>query len=250
MTRFFELIIRKKTAIIFVFLIVTALCGFLMMGVGQNYDMSKYLPEGSESKTGIDLLKKEFSYGGSALLLLKDKSIVEVSNIKTSVMAIEGVQTVIWLDNVADLKQPIELIDEEVLNNYLNGNDALLQIVFLDDDYSDTTYDAIAHIKTVLGEDAYLAGNAIDAYANVQSTQGNIMTGIIIAVAIALGILIFTTSSLIEVVLFLFTIGVAIVMNMGTNIIFSEISFMTFSCAAILQMAVSMDYSIFLLHFK
>jgi predicted RND superfamily exporter protein len=246
--RFFGFIIRNRVVVIIIFIFMTAVCGFLMLGVGNNYDLSKYLPVGTESKDGIDILKDEYSYNGNALLYLKNKSIVEVQDIKQRVSGIDGVENVVWLDDVADLKQPVELIDEEVRNNYIVGNDALLQIVFTEDDYSEGTHNAINGIKSELGKDALLSGSAMDAYGMVNATSGSILTGILIALAICILILLITNESVMEVVLFLFNIGVAILLNMGTNIVFGEISFMTFSSAAILQLAVSMDYSIFLLH--
>ncbi len=248
MKSLFERAIGKRKTVIILFACAAAVCAFLMLGVGQNYDMSKYLPDHSDSKKGIDILKTEYSYNGSALLMLEDKSIVEVLDAKDKLEAIDGIETVVWLDDVADLKQPIELIDEEVRNNYYNGGDALLQIIFTQDDYSNVTRGAIEEIKAVFGSEALLSGSATDAYLNVNSINGNIMSSVGIALGIVLVILFLTTNSVAEVVLFLLTIGVAILLNLGTNVIFGEISFMTFACAAILQLAVSMDYSIFLLH--
>jgi predicted RND superfamily exporter protein len=140
------------------------------------------------------------------------------------------------------------MISEEIRNNYLVGNDALLQIVFEENDYSGRTHAAITNIRDFLGDSTLISGSAVDAYINVNSINSNIIPGILIASAIALIIMLLTTSSIFEVVLLLFTISVAIVMNMGTNVIFGEISYMTFASAAILQLATSMDYSIFLLH--
>ena len=246
--RFFKAVIKRRKIVIISFICIAAFCGFLMMGVGQNYDMSKYLPEDSESKKGIDILKSEYSYNGTAVLLVEDKSIAQVLDIKQQVGAVDGIKQVVWLDDVADLKQPVELIDEDIKSSYLAGDNALLHIVFEDDDYSELTHSAIDGIRAVFGEDAELAGSAVDSYTLVNSVNGNIMTGILIALAIVLLILILTTHSFTEVVLFLITIGISILMNMGTNVIFGEISYMTFACAAVLQMAISMDYSIFLLH--
>jgi len=244
----FEKSIKKKKTIITAFICAAAVSAVLMLGVGQNYDMSEYLPGRSDSKIGIDILKNEYSYNGSALMMLENKSIVEVLMAKERLQAIDGVETVVWLDDVADLKQPIELIDEEVRNNYYIDGNALLQIVFTEDDYSEKTRSAIDAIKAEFGSGAILSGSAVDAYANVKSISGNIMTSVMIAIAIILVILFLTTNSAAEVLLFLLTIAVAILLNMGTNIIFGKISYMTFACAAVLQLAVSMDYSIFLLH--
>ncbi len=248
MIRLFDWVIRRKRPLIILFSLAAVVCGFLMLGVGQNYDMSKYLPGDSDSKKGIEILESEYSYNGTAVLMLEGKSIAEVLKIKEQIKDIGGVKRVVWLDDVADIKQPIEFIDEEIKDEYITENSALLRIIFSGSDYTQSTRDAIDGIRELLGGDAAISGNAIDAKIMVSSISGNIMTGIIIALAIVLIILLVTTNSFIEVLLFLITIGVAILLNMGTNFIFGEISYMTFACAAILQLAVSMDYSIFLLH--
>lgn len=246
--RFFEWVIRHKIIVIAVFLCAAVVCAFLMLGVGQNYDMSKYLPADSNSKTGIDILQNEYSYNGSCVLMLENKSIVEVLDIKQQIKDIPGIENVIWLDDAADIKQPVEMIDEKVRDNFLIGDNALLQIVFTENDYAKGTHSAIEQIESLLGDDALLSGSAVDAYTNVVSINSYIMPAILIALGIILVILFLTTNSIFEVVLFLVTIGIAIVINMGTNVIFGEVSYMTFASAAILQLATSMDYSIFLLH--
>ena len=248
MKKLFENAIRKKKTVIILFLCAAVVSAFLMLGVGQNFDMSEYLPAHSDSKIGIDILKDEYSYNGSALMMLENKSIVEVLGAKESLEEISGIEAVVWLDDVADLKQPVELIDEEVRNNYYNSGNALLQIVFTEDDYSNQTQSAIDNIKGIFGDDVILSGSAMDAYMNIRSINGNMMGSISIALGITLIILFLTTNSIAEVILFLLTMGVAVLLNLGTNVIFGKISYMTFACAAILQLAVSMDYSIFLLH--
>ena len=219
-----------------------------MLGVGQNYDMSKYLPKNSESKAGIDVLKAQFSYNGRAVMLLEDKSIAQVLEIKQTAKDVGGIKRVLWLDDVADIKQPLEMTEEKLKSKYVSGSDSLLHIVFEQDDYSESTRAALLELKAIFAEQAALSGSAVDAQIMIDSIRGNILTGIIIALSIVLVILLLTTNSFIEVLLFLAAIGVAILMNMGTNIIFGEISYMTFACAAILQLAISLDYSIFLLH--
>ena len=245
---FFKAVIKRRKLLIILFACLAVVSVILMLNVNQNYDMSKYLPDDSDSKTGIDILKDEYSYNGSAVLLLEDQSVVDVLEIEQEIEAIGGIENVVWLDDVADLKEPIELIDPEISNNYWIDDNALLQIVFTEDDNAEMTRQAIDAIKDLLGEDAALSGSAVDAYINVEAINGDIFTGILIAVAIILVILILASNAFFEVVLFLITIGVAILLNMGTNIIFGEISYMTFASASILQLAISMDYSIFLLH--
>ena len=244
----FRAIVKHRKKVILIFIVVAAVSGFLMLGVGQNYDMSKYLPKTSESKEGIDVLNEEFSYNGTAVLMLQSSNISEALEVKKQLSIIEGIDRVVWLDDIYSLKQPLELIDEEILNNYIVGDSMLLQIVFSQDDYSELTRSAIDEIKTQLGSDTLLAGSAVDAYNNVNMVNGSMLVSILIALGIILFILVLSTNSYFEVVLFLLTTGVAILLNMGTNVIFDKISYMTFASAAILQLAISMDYSIFLLH--
>lgn len=248
MHKFFEAIVKRKKIVIIVFILLAAVSGFLMLGVGQNYDMSVYLPKESESKTGIDILKEEFSYNGTAVIMLESKSIVDITDAKIQLSEIEGIDRVVWLDDIYSLKQPVEMIDPEILNNYYIDDNALLQIVFTEDDNSEVTRNAIDEIKSMFGDDIPMTGSAIGAYLSVNMVNGNIMTSILIALVFILLILILSSRSFFEVVLFLLTTGVAILLNMGTNVIFDKISYMTFACAAVLQLAISMDYSIFLIH--
>ena len=248
MERLFCATVKTRKRMMILFIVAFILCALLVPAVGQNYDMSVYLPQSSESKQGIDILTTQFEHNGRALLMLENKTIPEVLSIKAELEELPGIKNIIWLDDVADLKKPIELLGADVLQTFYIDNDALLQIVFEQDDYAASTFEAIDAIKQYGGEDILLAGSAVDAYNNVKAISGNIWTGIALAIAIALGILFLTTNSFGEVILFLITIGIAIVINMGTNIIFGEISYMTYACAAILQLAVSMDYSVFLLH--
>ena len=248
MIGFYEAVLKKRKTVITLFIAAAVICAALIAGVGQNYDMSKYLPADSESKKGIDMLRSEFGYNGTALMLVENKSIVETLQIKERLKSIDGVKDVIWLDDFADLKEPAEMISGSLKSGYVSGNDSLLHIVFEDDDYSERTRSAIDEIRSAFGGGAKMSGNAVDIYALVKSVRGNIVTGILIALAISLLILALTTSSFVELLLFLVNISAAVAMNMGTNIIFGEISYMTYACAAILQLAVSMDYSIFLLH--
>ena len=248
MQRFFNAVVRHRRIIIILFVCMAVAAGILMMGVGQNYDMSKYLSGDSESKKGIDILKEQYSYNGSAVLMLEDVGIAQVLDTKQKIEALDGVDNVVWLDDITDIKEPAAAMDSAVRDEYWIGSDALMQIVFTEDDYAQLTHQAIDDIKSMLGSNAFLSGSAVDAYGNVEAISGNILTGILVALAIILGILLLSSDSFFDVVLFLISIGVAILLNMGTNVIFGEISYMTFASAAVLQLAISMDYSIFLLH--
>ena len=248
MQRLFSAIVKRRRIIIIAFVCLAVVSAILMLGVGQNYDMAKYLPGDSESNKGIDILKEQYSYNGNAVIMLENVDIAQVLETKHQIEEIDGIENVVWLDDITDIKEPAALIDSEIRDNYLIGSTALMQIIFTDDDYARTTHQAIDNIKVTLGGNALLSGSAVDAYGNINAIGGSILTGILVALAIVFLILMLATDSFFEVVLFIITIGIAILLNMGTNVIFGEISYMTFASAAILQLAISMDYSIFLLH--
>ncbi|MBN2852312.1 MAG: MMPL family transporter [Clostridia bacterium] len=248
MSKIANFIVNHKKTILILFLIVFVISFVLMLNVGQNYDMSKYLPKNSNSKKGIDVLEKEYAYNGQANLLLENLTIPEIIQYEKQIESIDGVESVIWLDDIVDLTKPVETYDSKLVDDYYKDGRALLQIVFTEYDYSEQTRNALTEIISIIGNDGGVSGTAVDANNTVNSIGSNIMVGIIIAVVIIILILIMFTHSVFEVFLFLVTIGISIVINMGTNIIFGEISYMTFASASILQLAISMDYSIFLLH--
>ncbi len=248
MERFFIAIVKNRKWVIVAFILISLACALFIPVVGKNYDMSVYLPQDSESKQGIDILTTQFENNGRALLMVENKSIPQILEIKAEIEKIDGVKNVIWLDDVTDLKRPAEMLSEKLTAPFYKENNALLQIIFEQDDYSASTYAAIDAMKSLETDDILLAGSAVDSYNNVDIVDGNMWSGIAIALVIVLVLLFATTNSFGEVILFLITIGIAIIINMGTNVIFGEISYMTYACAAILQLAVSMDYSIFLLH--
>ena len=248
MEKFAKFIVSHKKIILGIFSLVFIVCLVLMFNVGQNYDMSKYLPKKSNSKQGIDILKEEYQYNGQAFVLLEDMSINEILIYEKKIEQVSGVDRVLWLDDIIDLAKPIEIYDSKLIENYYKEDKALLQIVFTNSDYSLETREALEQIEIIIGSNGGLSGSAVDENNTVNSIGSNIIVGIIVAVLIIIAILIMFISSVFEVVLFLITIGISIVINMGTNIIFGEISYMTFVSAAILQLAISMDYSIFLLH--
>ena len=248
MKKIVNFIVNRKKLILIIFIVTFIFSFILMLNTGQNYDMSKYLPKDTNSKKGIDILKSEYAYNGQAYLILNNLDIPKIITYEKQIEAIEGVDRVIWLDDIYDLDKPLKTYDSEVVSYYYVKNHALLQIVFNEYDFSQLTRDALTQIKNIVGDDGGLTGSAIDANNTVNSIGSNILVGIVVAVLIIILILILFTHSVFEVFLFLITIGISIVINMGTNIIFGEISYMTFSSAAILQLAISMDYSIFLLH--
>ena len=239
---------HSKGVILFVVLLAL-LCGALVPFVSINYDLTKYLPEESESRVSLDLLKSEFAYQGMAILMAEDITIAEALALEEQMEAIDGVSSVLWLDDVADLSQPLSFLDEEDIDTYYKDGNALFTLNFTEDNYSLVTGDALAKARE-LAEDYHPAiyGTAeenLNSRSQLIQETINIM---LVILPICLLILIAISTSWVEPILYLFVICIAVLINMGTNLLFDSVSFLIFSMGAALQLAVSMDYSLFLTH--
>lgn len=237
-------ITKNRKTVIVVFLILSIISVFLFMGVRVNYDLTDYLPEEEESTVALNIMAEEFSSAvPNVRAMAADLSIAEALEMKARIAALEGVSDVMWLDDVADLKTPVELMDKSLVEQYYKDGSALFSVTVAEG----AEVDAIGALYDTLGDSGAITGNA----ANTAWMQKQIVTEVLSAVAIVLPliiiILMITTTSWIAPLLFLATIAVAVLINMGTNIFFGEVSFITQSVSPILQLAVSMDYAIFLL---
>jgi uncharacterized protein len=241
-------IVNHKLLIVIIYVTLVVLSLILSLGVSVNYNLADYLPDEAGSKKAIQILNNEFENNGSANLLLEDMSMTQIAKVKQSVKAIDGVKDAIWLDDVADITMPIQQIDQQLKDTYYLEEKALIQVLFEENDYENKTAYAIGEIEALIGDHGVLTGPAVTSTNLISSLGSSIIYGLILALVIIISILILSTTSYFEVLLFLVTIGVSVLINNGTNIIFGEISFMTSSASAILQIAIAMDYSIFLLH--
>ena len=157
---------------------------------------------------------------------------------------INGVSNVLWLDDIIDLKEPLEIADNEIVKEYYNNNNANIPITIRKGDEVAVT----KKIYEIIGKNNAMSGQAVDMANSQQLSSAETKNAALILVPIILIILVLSTGSWIEPLLFLFSIGVSIIINMGSNIFLGEVSYMTKSVSPILQMAVSLDYAIFLLH--
>lgn len=245
MQRMTEHIIGHKKVVLLLFTLLTLISIICMQTVKVNYNIIDYLPDSAPSTIAYDVLEKEFTTGiPNVRLMVTDVSIPEALALKTDIEAIDGIRSVLWLDDMADVNVPLATLDSDIMETYYRGDSALYTIT-VDDVKAKTAMHAL---RELVGKDAAMSGmrvNTTFASENINSDLAKVM---LLAVPIILVILLFTSNSWIEPFLFLITLGVAIVLNMGTNVIFGEISFITMGVAAILQLAVSMDYAIFILH--
>ena len=251
MDRFAGLVVRYRKAILIFFVVATALSVLLALGVEVNYDLTQYLPQDSITTKAMDKLESEFGYPEIGTVMVRDISIPGALAIKGDIEAIDGVSQVLWLDDIADITQPIEFLDPNMTESYYKDGNALFQVTYFENGYSPVTADAIDSIRAMLtekvGEERFaLGGPQVASKALVETTEREVVVISAVAVVIVLIILLLLTDSWLAPFLYLISIGVAVLINMGSNIFVGRISNVTQSTQAILQMAISMDYSIFL----
>lgn len=247
--RLIHWVVTKGHHIERVFLALTVVCAVCFPFVKVNYDLSKYLPDFAPTKQALDVMQEEFGYPGTARVMVKGVSLQEARSLRKKIAEVDGVDLVVG----ADLATNVYMGDAFLLNDltdefYKDGN-AVMEVIFEEGDEGEKTHKALDEIYDIVGKDrGCFAGRAVTSKEREAAITREIIMAIGVSIVIIWLILTLTTTSWLEPFLFIFVMGVAIVLNMGSNLMFGTISFFTFSTAAILQLAVSMDYSIFLLH--
>lgn len=240
----FRWILRHRKLVLLLFVAAALGCAYASQLVKVNYNLSDYLPDDAPSTVGLRLMQEEFASEPSNLrVLLLDSSIAQTLNVKARIAAVEGVSDVSWLDDSVDITTPLEMMDEDLLNTWYKDGNALIT-AYVDQSLA---HAALSQIREIIGDENAMSGDIVQTdETRTRSTQ-EISRILIIAVPLIFIILLFSTTSFLEPALFLITIGVAIILGKGTDLLFGQISFITSACSAILQLATSMDYAIFLL---
>ena len=245
MQKFYTGIVNKRKLIIVLFMVAFIISLFCSKLVSVNYDITDYLPENTKSTVSIDVMQAEFDGGiPNARVMIKNVTIPEALKYKEKLKNIEGVTEVSWLDDTVDITVPLSTFDNDTLETYYKDNTALFTLTIEEE----KQIDAVAQIRDIIGENNAVTGSAVSTADATTNTVSEILKITVIAVAFVLFVLILTTNSWIEPVVILAGLGVAIILNNGSNLIFGEISFVTNAAGSVLQLAVSLDYSVFLLH--
>ncbi|MBW4828039.1 MAG: MMPL family transporter [Clostridiaceae bacterium] len=237
---------RKLVLLIATFLLLPSFYGMIKTKI--NYDILTYLPKKLESVKGQEILNDVFENSSTSFLVIENMEEKDVAKIKDKISDIEGVEKIIWVDDFVDTAIPKEALPEELKDTFYRENSTLLMIQFGNESSSDITQDAITEIRGVLNKQCFLSGMAAVLKDTVELADKQTPIYVGLAVALAVLVLTLTLESTIVPFIILVSIGYAIMYNFGTNIIFGEISYITKSLAAVLQLGVTMDYSIFLLH--
>lgn len=245
MSTFYRHIVSHRKLIIALFLIVFAGSLVCKQLVSVNYDMYDYLPPDTASTQALNLMDDEYGSGiPNARVMVQNVSIPEALSYKEKLLAVDGVTDVTWLDDVVNITVPLEALDDAAVEDYYQDGNALFSVTIADSKREE----AVEDIRAIIGDDNAMSGSAVTtAYATTR-TVSEVSKVSVIAVIFVLLVLILTTDSFAEPFLVLAGLGIAIIINAGTNLIFGEISFVTNAAGNILQLAVSLDYSVFLLH--
>lgn len=243
--RLIRFCILQRKLVIALFLTAFVACGLLQFGVKTNYHMADYLPPDAESTRALAVMKEEFSSAQpNARVMVRNVTIPEALEYKARISAIPGASDVMWLDDAADLTIPLSALDSSLVDSYYKDKNAAFMLTVaasMETPVINALYDIVGEEGAVSGE---AAGSA--AYQGLSSQEST--RAFFLLVPAILIILTLSTTSWLEPLLFLFSIGVAVVLNMGTNLIFGSVSYITYSVSPILQLAVSLDYAVFLLH--
>lgn len=245
MNKIAQKMLHHKKGIVALFAVLAVLCALLSRRVKVDYNMMHYLPKDAPSTIALDVMEEEYSAKtANCRIMIEDAAIPEALALKKQLQQVPGVSEVMWLDDYANVYAPLETLDGDTVESwYKEGN--VLFTCYVDED---DLYSHLMDIRAVVGEDAAMSGEAVNTGMATESTTRELKMVMAIALPLVFLILLLTTTSWFEPVLFMATIGVAIVLNMGTNLAFGTISFVTNAAGSVLQLAVSMDYSIFLLH--
>lgn len=245
MRRFYTTVVNLRKPILVVFLLAAAICAILQGMVEVNYDMNDYLPEDSPSTVSLDRMEEEFEGGiPNARVMIRDVTIPEALSYKEQIAQVEGVTNVLWLDDALDVAIPLSMQDTDTVETYYKDGAALFTVTIEED----LRIPAVAEIRDLIGPDNAISGSAVSTADATTSTVSEVQRIATFAVLFVLLVLAVTTTCWLEPLVIMAGMGVAILINGGTNLIFGEISFVTNAAGSILQLAVSLDYSVFLLH--
>lgn len=229
-----------------VILMIPAL--FFMLHTRVNYDMLTYLPKDMETVIGQDELKKDFGKGAFTFLIVENMTLQDVSKLKEKIEQVDHVDTVLWYDSVMDISVPMEILPQKLYEAFNAENSTMMAIFFDTGTSEDETLKAVEEIRSIAGEQCFLSGMTAMIVDLKDLCEREEPIYVAIAVVLALAVMMLFLDSWLIPVIFLASIGMMILLNLGTNFLLGQISYITKALSAVLQLAVTMDYSIFLWH--
>ena len=222
-----------------------------MIGIAKtrvNYDLLSYLPETLETVKGQDIMVDEFGMGAFSMVVVENMEMKDIQKLEDEFSQVEHVKDVLWYDDVADISLPVEMIPQDLRKAFFKGDATMMLVLFDNTTSSDEAMDALTELRKLANKQCFISGmtGVVTDIKNIAMKELPIY--VVIAAVLSLVVLELTSGSFVVPFLFLLSIGLAILYNLGSNIIFGETSYITQALTAVLQLGVTMDYSIFLLN--
>ena len=248
MVAFGKKVVKFRIPILIISILLLIPAGLGYVNTRVNYDVLTYLPEDIETMQGQDILVKDFGTGAFSMFIVDGMEDKKVSALKAKIENVEHVQKVLWYDSLADISMPKSMIPKDVYEVFNSDTGTMMAIFFDEGTSSDGTMDAIGEIRKLAGKQCFLSGMSAIVTDTKNLAEKETPLYVLIAVVLAVIVLGLTMDSYFIPLLFMLSIGMAIVYNLGSNYFFGEISYITKALAAVLQLGVTLDYSIFLMH--
>lgn len=244
--RLSKAVVKNRVLILIVALLLLIPSVLGMANTRINYDMLDYLPEDMDTVVGQNELLDEFGKGAFSLIVVEDMPAKDVAALRKRIEAVEHVDSAVWYDSLTDLSVPMEILPEKIYNEFNNGNATMLAVFFDSSTSADVTMDAIREIRAIAGRQCFVTGMSALVTDLKDLCEREEPNYVALAVACACLAMMLLLDSWLAPLIFLASIGICIVINLGSNYFLGEISYITKALSAVLQLAVTMDYSIFL----
>ena len=241
--------IAKHKVVIVIVSLLLLIPSFLGMAATRvNYDILSYLPDSLETVEGQDIMVDEFGMGAFSMVVVENMDLKDVAALKEKFQDVDHVKDVLWYDSVADLSIPVSMIPDKFKDAFFNGDATMMIALFDNTTSSDAAMEAVTDMRKIANEQCYISGmsGVVTDIKNIALEEMPIY--VVIAACLSLLVLLLAMDSLVIPVLFLISVGLAVVYNLGSNIFFGQVCYITKSLTAVLQLGVTMDYSIFLLN--
>ena len=248
MVNFGKKVVKYRVLILIlgVLLLIPSVFGYLNTRV--NYDVLTYLPDNIETMKGQDILVNDFGTGAFSMFIVDGMEEKDVAELKEKIEKVDHVANVIWYDSIADISVPMSMLPDDIYDVFNSDTGTMMAIFFDEGTSSDGTMDAIAQIRKIAGKQCFLSGMSAVVTDTKNLAEKETPVYVLIAVILAVIVLGLTMGSFFVPLLFMLSIGMAIIYNLGSNYFMGEISYITKALAAVLQLGVTLDYSIFLMH--
>ena len=243
-----KVIVKNRVLILIISLALMIPSVFGMLNTRINYDMLNYLPDDMDTVIGQDTLKEDFGKGAFSFIIVEDMPAKDVAALKEKIEAVDHVDTVLWYDSLADLSVPMELLPDKLYDAFNQGNATMMAVFFDSATSEDVTMDAIRDIRAIAGKQCFVSGMSALVTDLKDLCEQEEPIYVALAVACACAAMMLLLDGWLVPFVFLASIGMCILFNLGSNYFFGEISYITKALSAVLQLAVTMDYSIFLWH--